>query len=213
MRAGDVVLAIGNSLGEGIVVTDGIISGVDRRITLETGITLDVMQTNAAINQGNSGGPLINLLGEVIGVNTAKASASMATGSRVAVEGTGYAIPSNIVKQVIRNIMSDETEAVVGNVRPRLGITGGNISEEVAEMFGIPQRGAWVGEVNIDEAAYIAGVRPNDIITAVNGVEIEDFEAMRQIVLSHIPGDILTLTILREGTEVIEIDVVLAAGF
>jgi len=213
MRVGDIVLAIGNSLGEGIVVTDGIISGVNRRITLEGSITLDVLQTNAAINQGNSGGPLVNLFGEVIGVNTAKATGSMAGGTRTTVEGTGFAIPSNIVRQVVRNIMNGEISESVSNSQPRLGISGRDVTEELAEAYGLPMQGAFVVVVNDGEAAYLAGVLPNDLITAINGITIATFDELRQIIISHRAGDAVTLTILRNGADEITLEAVLGAGF
>ena len=214
MRVGDVVLAIGNSLGDGIVVTDGIISGVNRQITLEGNISLDVLQTNAAINQGNSGGPLVNLHGQVIGVNTAKATGTMSGGARIAVEGTGFAIPSNTVRQIVIRILAGEVaEQYTANPQPRLGISGRSVDEEIKELHGVTRYGAFVIEVNYGDAAYLAGLLPHDLIIAVNGIEITEFEEMRQIIITHRPGDVVELTVLRDGNDEIVLEVVLGAGF
>jgi serine protease Do len=216
MRVGDIVLAVGNSLGEGIVVTDGIISALNRRITLESNITLNVLQTNAAINQGNSGGPLVNLIGEVIGVNTAKASQNVTDGTRASIEGTGYAIPSNIVKDVIVRIMNGEMSESIATATPRLGISGGTLSDELmeklAEELGIEIRGVYVSGVTEGESADLAGVLPDDIITAINGRQIADFEGLRDIILQNKPGDTVTLIIWRNGT-MLTLNAVLGSSF
>jgi S1-C subfamily serine protease len=118
-----------------------------------------------------------------------------------------------VVKEVIRQIMSGEVTDHLSTAQPRLGIVGGNVTLEMAEEYGIAAEGAYVSSVADGEAAYLAGILPEDIITAINGISIADFEALRAVILQHRPGDAITLTVLRNGSEVLTLQAVLGAGF
>ncbi len=201
MQTGDEVLAIGNALGEGNTVTNGIIGAKDKEIRVE-GRTLKVIQTNAAINPGNSGGPLVNMKGEVIGINTAKLLQTSYSGQSL-VEGMGYSIASNIVKPIIEQLM---------NPRPLLGITGANVTEEMAQMFNLPQIGVLIEEVVPGGAADEAGLKSTDIITSYNGKAIFNMEQLLQAIKESNIGDKVELNILREGQQSMTVTVVLKSS-
>ena len=158
VSVGDAAIAIGNPLGEEycLTMTDGIVSALDRSVNYQ-GKTMRLLQTSAAINEGNSGGPLINDKGQVIGITNMKII-SAASG----VEGIGFAIPTDTVVQVVNAIMEDG--AVYG--RATIGITVGPVTEEIAEYYDIPN-GLYVSEVNEKSDAFRQGLCPGDIITRV----------------------------------------------
>jgi serine protease Do len=184
VQVGDKVVAIGNAMGEGISATSGIVSAVNKDITVENR-NLQVMQTDAAINPGNSGGPLVNTLGEVIGINAAKLSEDDA-------EGMGYSISSDVAMPIIEQIM-DQTPT------PWLGIKGADLPEEVAELYGLPQVGVYVGDVVPGSGAGKAGIQRTDIITSFNGVSIFSFAQLQQEVQKCKVGDTVEVKLYRNG--------------
>lgn len=168
LKAGDRVVAIGNALGYGQSVTTGIVSAVNRKITADSdsGVSNSTfIQTDAAINFGNSGGALLNMRGEVIGINSAKISAS-------GVEGMGYAIPISDVQDIIGNLMLKKTRDVVDEDKQGfLGITGRDVTSSISSSFGIPV-GVYVESVTEGLAAHKAGIKKGYIITEFDGYSI-----------------------------------------
>lgn len=187
VRVGDFVVAVGNPFGLNQTVTSGIVSGLGR-----SGIGNryeDFIQTDASINPGNSGGALVNLKGELVGINTAILSRG---GGNI---GIGFAIPINLAQAVVKQILE------YGEVqRGMLGIIGQDLTGELAEAFGRDStHGVVVAEVIPDSAADKAGVQKGDIITAVDGKEIKDFGQLRNTIGLLRIGDDVELDIIREG--------------
>jgi len=195
VRIGDIVLAIGNPLGIGQTVTAGIISAKGRRTGLSDGSYEDFLQTDAPINRGNSGGALVNLNGELIGINSQILSSGGPEGGNI---GIGFSIPSNMAKSVMDQILKD------GRVRRGLlGINIQNVTDEIAKALDLKDRsGILVSNVKTGSAADKAGVKRNDIITAINGEKIEDSNVLRNKVAQTAPGVEIKLTVLRDGKEV-----------
>lgn len=193
VRVGDIVLAIGNPLGIGQTVTAGIISAKGRRTGLSDGSFEDFLQTDAPINRGNSGGALVNLTGELIGINSQILSSGQGGGSI----GIGFSIPSNMAKSVMEQLLKD------GKVRRgMLGVNIQNITEDVAKSLDLKDtKGILVSNVRPGSAAEKAGIKRGDIITAINGEKIEDGNVLRNKVASTLPGTDIRLTVLRNGTE------------
>ena len=191
VRVGDVVLAIGNPLGVGQTVTMGIISAKGRQTGLSSGSFEDFLQTDAPINQGNSGGALVNTNSELIGINSQILSPS---GGSI---GIGFAIPSNMARTVM------ETLAKNGKVRRgQLGITVTKVTSEIAEKLGLSnQNGVVVAQVQPSSAAERAGIQENDVITAFNGTPVNDSNSFRNLVAGTAPGTEVTLTVVRGGRE------------
>ncbi|MDR0957874.1 MAG: trypsin-like peptidase domain-containing protein [Clostridiales bacterium] len=189
-RIGDVVLAIGNALGEGNTVTNGIISAKNKQVITED-VTYHAIQTNAQINSGNSGGPLVNLSGEVIGINSAKYSSDSYTS--VSIEGMGYAIPSNQVKEIIEQLM--------GPKKPLLGIVGGDIGAEMAQQYGLPQAGVFISETTPNTPASEAGLQYGDVITSFNGTTIFKFDDLKAALAECTLGDTVEIKFIRNGNE------------
>lgn len=191
VRIGDIVLAIGNPLGIGQTVTQGIISAKGRRTGLSDGSFEDFLQTDAPINRGNSGGALINLNGELIGINSQILSPS---GGSI---GIGFSIPSNMAKSVLEQILKN------GRVRRgQLGVVIQNLTEDLAKTLGLKDtRGVLISEVKPGSAADKAGIKRSDVITAINGEKIEDSNVLRNKIAVTEPGSEITLTILRDGKE------------
>jgi Do/DeqQ family serine protease len=194
VRVGDVVLAIGNPLGIGQTVTSGIISAKGRRTGIGTGSFENFLQTDAPINRGNSGGALINLTGELIGINSQILSPGGAAGGNI---GIGFAIPSNMAKGVM--------DQLVKNGKVRRGQLGVNIQDITADMAATLKlqeaRGAIVSNVLAGSPAERAGIRVGDIITALNGERVEDGNSLRNRVAATQPGTEITVSVLREGKE------------
>lgn len=193
VRVGDIVLAIGNPLGIGQTVTAGIISAKGRRTGLSDGSFEDFLQTDAPINRGNSGGALVNLTGELIGINSQILSSGQNGGSI----GIGFSIPSNMAKSVMEQLLKD------GKVhRGQLGVNIQNITEDVAKSLDLKDtKGILVSNVRPGSSAEKAGIKRGDIITAINGEKIEDGNVLRNKVASTLPGTDIKLTVLRDGTE------------
>lgn len=195
LQVGDFTVAVGNPFGLGQTVTSGIVSALGR-----SGLNIEnienFIQTDAAINSGNSGGALVDLDGKLIGINTAILGPN---GGNI---GIGFAIPSNMVKTIVDQIKN------YGEVRRgQLGITGTELTSDLAKNFGFNQNsGAFVNEVVKDGAADKAGIKPGDIITSVNGKRISSFGELRAKVATQPAGTTLTLGIFRDGKD-IKIDV------
>ncbi|MBW3697150.1 DegQ family serine endoprotease [Vibrio sp. T187] len=188
LRVGDFSVAIGNPFGLGQTVTSGIVSALGR-----SGLNLEnfenFIQTDAAINSGNSGGALVNLNGELIGINTAILGPN---GGNV---GIGFAIPSNMMKNLTEQILD------FGEVkRGMLGVQGGEITSELAEALGYESsKGAFVSQVMPDSAADKAGIEAGDIITSLNGKRIDTFSELRAKVATLGAGKEIELGIIRDG--------------
>ena len=198
LNVGDSVIAIGNPLGElTFSLTSGAVSALDREITLSNSVTMDLIQTDCAINSGNSGGALFNLYGEVVGVTNAKYSSS---GTGASIDNIGFAIPINHVKGIVESIIENGYIA-----KPYIGVSVMDVSEET-QSYGLP-KGAAVKGITEDSPASEAGLNENDIITAVNGNEISGSKALVDAVGNASAGDELTLTVYRQG-ESIEIKIV-----
>ena len=184
IKVGEFCMAIGNPLGMENTVTAGIISASNRTITSD-GKTLTVIQTDAAINSGNSGGALINSKGQVIGINTIKLSGS-------GVEGIGFAIPINSTVDIYKQLISD------GKVkRPYIGISGRDIDSKTAEQYKLVE-GIYVLSVEQYSAAEKAGLKQYDIITEVDGKKIKTMDELNEFKNTHKIGDNLQLKIYRD---------------
>ena len=193
---GEQVCAIGNPLGElTFTFTSGYVSARDRSITMENGEIMNMLQTDTAINSGNSGGPLFNMYGEVIGITTAKYSSS--SSSSASIEGIGFAIPINDVKNMVTDLM--EKGYVTG--KPSLGILMNDVSAETTYRYGIPQ-GAYIEAVLEGSCAQKGGIQVGDIVTAVGEKEIGSSTALQSVVKEYKAGSELSFTIYRSGEEV-----------
>lgn len=194
VRVGDIVLAIGNPLGIGQTVTAGIISAKGRRTGLSDGSFEDFLQTDAPINRGNSGGALVSLNGELIGINSQILSGGAGGGNI----GIAFSIPSNMAKSVMDQLIKD------GKVRRgMLGINIQNVTDELAKSLELEQRsGVIVSNVRAGSAAEKAGVKRNDLIIAINGEKIDDSNVLRNKVASSTPGSEIKITVMREGKQV-----------
>ena len=193
LNVGDSVVAIGNPLGElTFSLTSGAVSALNREITLSNSVTMNLIQTDCAINSGNSGGALFNLYGEVIGITNAKYSGS---GSGASIDNIGFAIPINHVRGIVESIIENGYVA-----KPYIGVTVTDVSEETMG-YGLPA-GAAVRAVSEDSPAEKAGLQVNDIITAVNGKEISGRTGLSEAVSAASVGDTLTLTVYRQGNTI-----------
>ena len=190
-RVGDVVLAFGNPLGVGQTVTMGIISAKSRATDLGNGSFEDFLQTDAPINQGNSGGALVNLRGELIGINSQIVSPS---GGSV---GIGFAIPAAMAENVMNQLIHG------GRVhRGQLGVTVQAVTSDIAKSLGMAEvKGALVSAVSPGSPAAQAGVERGDVILRLNGSEVTDSNALRNQISSTAPGSKVDLTVLRDGRE------------
>ncbi len=199
LKVGERVAAIGNPLGEDFrnTLTDGIISAIERGMNYQ-GRTMTLLQTNTAINEGNSGGALFNLEGQVIGITNMKMMSSYSS-----IEGIGFAIPSTTVCSVVNALLRD------GEVkgRPALGITVGSIPTTAREKYSLPE-GLYVSAVSEGSDAKAKGVKAGDIITAVNGKPVTKTEEISAMKDELEVGDSMTLTMWREG-ETLDITILL----
>ena len=197
IAVGDEVAAIGNPLGEDFrsTLTNGIISAIDRGLNYN-GRTMSLLQTNTAINQGNSGGALFNMYGQVVGITNMKMMSYYSS-----IEGIGFAIPSSTVKSVVDSLAAN------GEVRgrPSIGITVGAIPEDVSSHYDIPS-GLYVSGVQENSDAQLKGVQVGDILTAVNGQEVYTTEDVAAIKDALAVGDTMTLSLWRDG-ETIEVEI------
>ena len=193
LRVGDQVLAIGNPLGElTFSLTQGIVSSLNRSVTLSGGITMSLIQTDCAINSGNSGGALFNLDGEVIGITNAKYSSS-SSGGEASIDNIGFAIPINNVWKIVYSIMENGYIS-----KPYIGVTVTDISDQIVGITGI-ESGAYVVEVTEDGPAAQAGLLASDIITSINGKDIKTSNDVVEVVGQCSPDDVLNITVYRQG--------------
>lgn len=188
VKVGEFSMAIGNPLGMESTVTAGIISAVNRTITSENR-NYTVIQTDAAINSGNSGGALVNSKGQVIGINTLKLSGT-------GIEGIGFAIPINSTVDIYKQLISD------GKVkRPYIGISGRDINEQTAKQYKLIE-GVYIVSVEPYSSAEKAGLKSYDVITEVDGKKITSMDELNEIKNSHKIGDIINLKVYRDNNYV-----------
>lgn len=194
LRVGDSVVAIGDPLGVQLrgTMTNGIISAINRDLTVGDR-TMTLIQTNAALNNGNSGGPLINFYGQVIGINTVKMSSYYT--ATASVEGLGFAIPISVAKPIIDELI--ENGYVAG--RPAIGISGDSLPSYYRTYYRLPD-GVYVTSVNEGSDAKAKGIREGDIVTAINGEKICSIDELNTVKNQYAAGDEVTLTIYRSGT-------------
>ena len=191
IQVGEWCMAIGNPLGMASSVTAGTISALNRKITDEDGKNYTLIQTDAAINSGNSGGALVNTNGEVIGINTIKASGT-------GVEGLGFAIPINSTKSITEDLIKYNKVK-----RPYIGITGTNITESTIKANPTAKLvvGCYVRAVSEFSPAEKAGLKIGDIIIKADGTQVKTMDELNDIKNKHSIGDTMTLTISRDGKE------------
>ena len=192
ISVGENVYAIGNPLGElTFTFTGGYVSAKDRSVTMSDGTVMNMIQTDTAINSGNSGGPLFDKYGQVVGIVSAKLSSS--SNSEASVEGLGFAIPINDVKDMVTSIM--EHGYVTG--KPNVGILMDNV-DEAAQRYGVPA-GAEVMAILEGSCAQASGLQVGDIITAVGDTTVSDRDALKAAVQDYKAGDQVTFTVYRDG--------------
>ena len=187
VKVGEFAMAVGNPLDLGLTITCGVISAVNREVTDEDGNTYSCIQTDAAINSGNSGGALVNSQGQVIGVNTLKVSST-------GVEGIGFAIPINSTVDIINDLITYNKVR-----RPYIGISGRDLDTETANQLSLVE-GVYVYSVEEYSAAELAGLQPGDVIVAADGQSLTTMDELNEIKNSHSIGDEMTLTIYRDGS-------------
>lgn len=189
VRVGEQTIAIGNALGYGLSVTTGIVSALDRTLEDYEG---ELIQTDAAINQGNSGGALLNAKGEVIGINSAKMYGT-------SVESMGYAIPISDVTDILNDLMNRETKTKVAeHKRGSIGIQGTTVDENYSEIYNMPQ-GVFVSQILEGGGAEKAGLEVNCIITELNGTSIESMEELISELEYYEVGEVVELTVQVPG--------------
>ena len=191
LKVGDVVLAIGNPIGLSQTVTHGIVSATGRQ-QLGLASFEDFIQTDAAINVGNSGGALVDTNGALVGINTAIIAKSLG------VEGIGFAIPVNMVRGVLDDIV---TKGRV--VRGWIGIVPQDITEEQAAQFGLAQGGVLLTNLFVDSPALKAGLQPGDLLIEIDGARLHSAQDAIARVAAHRPGTTVTLRALRNGQPVV----------
>ena len=197
MKVGDGVIAIGNALGYGQSLTVGYVSAKDREITTEE-TTLTVIQTDAAINGGNSGGALINMNGEVIGINVAKSSSS--SSSEASVEGMGYAIPISQAKDIIEELSNKETRYPVAEEdKGYLGVKVITSDASSSQYYNIPE-GAYIREIIVDGPADKAGLSVGDVIVAIDGEDVSSADDLLDILETYEAGEKVTVSVMVRGS-------------
>jgi serine protease DegS len=185
LRVGDVVLAIGNPIGLSQTVTHGIVSATGRQ-QLGVATLEDFIQTDAAINVGNSGGALIDTSGALVGINTAIIAKNLG------VEGIGFAIPVNLVRGVLADIIAQGRV-----IRGWIGFVPEDISEYQAQALGLPDAGVLIVQLYVNSPAQRAGLQPGDILTSIDGIPVHSGQEATARVAMHRPGDTITLRGLR----------------
>ncbi len=198
LKSGETVIAIGSPLGEfRNTVTVGVISATGRMLDTGNGYFMeDLLQTDAAINQGNSGGPLVNLNGELIGINTLIVRGG--NGSSAVAEGLGFAVPSNTVRLIAERIIAQGYFA-----RPYLGVSFQSITPAVARRYDLPTSwGAFVTDVDSRGPAANAGLQRGDIIVSIGEQSINEENSYINVLFAYQPGDQVTIKALRNGQEV-----------
>ncbi len=202
LHVGQTVSAIGNPLGElTFSQTAGVVSAKDRTITLSDGTRMNMIQTDCTINSGNSGGPLFNLYGEVIGITSAKYS-NNGNAAQATIEGIGFAIPMNDVIDIIKDLMAHGY--VTG--KPSVGILLDDV-DKAAQRYGIPA-GAEVLAILNGSCAQVGGLQMGDIVTAVDDSKVTDTAQLQAKVAAHKAGDKVTFTVYRSG-ETVQVQLIL----
>ena len=194
VTVGDGVVAIGDPLGIQLrgTMTDGIISAISRDLEVD-GRIMTLLQTNAALNSGNSGGPLINLYGQVIGINTMKIGDYV---SAAGVEGLGFAIPSVTVKSIVDQLIS---QGYVSG-RPWLGLSGESLSPFYQHYYLLPA-GLYITAVEAGSPADLAGILPRDILLTLDGIPVSSQDDLDRLLMDRQVGDSVTLTLYRAGQQ------------
>ena len=195
VKVGEFVMAVGNPLGMEYSVTSGIVSAINREVESE-GSTFVAIQTDAAINSGNSGGALVNTQGELIGINTMKLAGT-------GIEGIGFAIPISSATNIIDQLIEFQTVK-----RPYIGILGSSVDSTTAKRYNLPE-GIYVESVDEGSPAQTAGLQQADIITKIEGKEVKSVNELNQIKYTYAIGDTVKLTVYRNG-ETLDINIVLA---
>lgn len=205
LKVGEGTIAIGNALGYGQSVTTGCVSALNRQVTIEN-LTLNMIQTDAAINSGNSGGALLNMKGEVIGINSAKALKN-------GVEGMGYAIPISSVMDILNELMNRKTRTLVEEgERGYLGIRGVNIDVSYSNSYGTPV-GISVQQVLEGSAAEKAGIKKYDIITKFDGQTITSMSDLQDLLQYYRAGETVTIIVeYMENHEYVERELEITLG-
>lgn len=189
LSIGEFVLAIGSPLGLESSVTAGIVSALNRNIDSPDGSNYVVIQTDCAINAGNSGGALVNSDGKVIGINTLKFAGN-------GIEGMGFAIPINRTTKIVADLIKN------GKVlRPFIGIAGKDLSKEEAEHYNLPL-GIYIQDVEIKSSAEASGLKVGDVITAIDKTEIKTMKELNDIKNQKSIGDTIVLTVFRDGKSI-----------
>ena len=188
IKVGEFVMAIGNPLGMDYSVTCGVVSAVNREVESD-GVTYTAIQTDAAINSGNSGGALVNANGEVIGINTLKLAGT-------GIEGVGFAIPISSTTSIVNQLIENKTVK-----RPYIGISGSALDSATAKRYNLPE-GVYVESVEKDSPADKAGIKQTDIITKIEGNEVKSVNELNKIKYTYNIGDTVTLTIMRNNEEI-----------
>ena len=207
LLVGEQVVAIGNALGYGQSVTTGIVSALNRTIQMDGYDNTKLIQTDAAINGGNSGGALLDMKGRVIGINSAKVAAS-------GVEGMGYAIPISYAQPILEKLMNRKTRTEVVDEKDSafVGISGEDVSSDLSELYGIPQ-GIFVTEVESGSPADLAGMQRGDVITEFDGNSVTTMDGMRQDLAYYAAGEEITVTVSRaDDGEYKEMDLTVTLG-
>ncbi len=193
VKIGEFAMAIGNPLGMQSSVTSGIVSAVNRTVESSDGNTFTLIQTDAAINAGNSGGALINSEGKVIGINTLKLSGT-------GIEGMGFAIPINDTLNIYKDLIKNGKV-----IRPYIGVSGIDLDKRTAEYYNLPV-GVYVKQIQSNSPASNSDIKTGDIITEIDGTEISSMNELNKIKEQKNIGDKITLTIYRSGdTKKVEI--------
>jgi len=194
LNLGEAVIAIGNALGYGQSVTNGIVSALNREVELSEGMSGTFIQTNAAINPGNSGGALLNLNGEVIGINSNKIGGDV-------IEGMGYAIPISAAKPIIEELMLKETKIKVAeNNVGYIGIQPATVTPDISQMYGMPQ-GVYISQIIEGAPAEAAGLLQGDIITEIDGTTITSYDDLQKEMQYHAVGATIEVTVQRNSVE------------
>ena len=205
LKVGEQVVAIGNALGYGQSVSTGIVSALNRSITSqdestgETTTSEGMIQTDASINPGNSGGALLNMKGELIGINSAKYEDT-------SVEGMGYAIPISYAEPILTKLANGESTSsdsttTSGSGDAYLGIQGTSVTETYSQYYGFPE-GVYVSAVASGSAAEQAGIEQGDIITAVDNTSITSTEDLSTALSNYSSGDSATITLSRSASNI-----------
>ena len=188
LKVGNGIIAIGNALGYGQSVTTGVVSALNREVTIDD-TTTKMIQIDAAINGGNSGGALLNSNGEVVGINSAKYSSEV-TSSSPTIEGMGFAIPISDIKELVTTLMNGEEDKSDGTI----GVEGYMVTEDQSEAYGMPV-GFYISKILEDSGADKAGLEIGNIITGIDDKEVKNFSDLRDVIYSKKKGDKVKLRI------------------